>query len=265
MPTEEPKSTRLGGEGRFLQGPQARTSELRRAIGIFFEFMRGFRALHFIGPSVTVFGSARFKETHRYYSLARAVGHQLADAGFTVMTGGGPGIMEAANRGAKEAGGASIGVNIQLPHEQKPNPYVDRFVEFRRFYVRKVMLVKYSQAFVVLPGGFGTMDEIFETLTLCQTDKIADFPIVLMGVDYWRPMMDFLRGTMLREGTIAAADLNLMHLTDSPEEAVHHILSGVTRDFGYVWQPKASWVLGEKPLAQKKRAASAALSNEGGR
>src|SRR5207302_3648648 len=157
---------------RFLQGPQPRGYELSRAIRIFFELIHGFRSLHFVGPCVTVFGSARFHEDHRYYQMAHAVGALLARAGFTVMTGGGPGIMEAANRGAKEAGGYSVGCNIELPQEQRPNPYLDRWITFHHFFVRKLMLVKYSYAFVALPGGFGTLDEIFETATLIQTAKI---------------------------------------------------------------------------------------------
>src|SRR5262249_45288353 len=166
---------------RFLQGPPKRGHELIRAVRIFFEFMRGFRSLHFLGPCVTVFGSARFKDGHPYYELGRTVGAGLARAGFTVMTGGGPGIMEAANRGAKDAGGFSVGCNIELPQEQRPNPYLDRWITFRHFFVRKVMLVKYSYAFVALPGGFGTLDEVFETATLIQTRKIQEFPLVLMG------------------------------------------------------------------------------------
>lgn len=162
---------------RFLEGPHARRSELLRALETFVELIRGFRALHFVGPCVTVFGSARFKEDHPYYALARELGRGLAELGFTVMTGGGPGIMEAANRGAREAGGRSIGCNIGLPREQAPNAYLDRWVTFHRFFVRKVMLVKYSYAFVALPGGFGTLDEIFETATLIQTGKIRDFPL----------------------------------------------------------------------------------------
>ena len=161
---------------RFLQGPQPRRKELVRALRIMAEFIRGFRALHFVGPCVTVFGSARFKEDHPYYALGREVGRELARAGFTVMTGGGPGIMEAANRGAKEVGGRSVGCNIELPAEQKPNPYLDRWITFHHFFVRKVMLVKYSYAFVALPGGFGTLDEIFETATLVQTGKIRGVP-----------------------------------------------------------------------------------------
>lgn len=213
------KRTRSGDERRFLEGPRKRFTELRRSLRIFSEFIKGFRALHFVGPCVTVFGSARFGEDHRYYVLAREVGRRIAGLGFTTMTGGGPGIMEAANRGAKEAGGVSIGCNIQLPMEQRPNPYVDKFVEFRYFFVRKVMLVKYSYAFVVLPGGFGTLDELFEALTLIQTDKIKQFPVVLMGTEYWEPLIGFFRERLIAEGTISPHDLDLFVITDSPEEA----------------------------------------------
>jgi hypothetical protein len=215
-------------ERRFLAGPSARLAELARAVHIFFEFMRGFRRLHFVGPCVTVFGSARFGESHPFYALARETGRGLAGAGFTVMTGGGPGIMEAANRGAREGGGLSIGCNIVLPQEQQPNPYLDLMLEFRHFFVRKVMLVKYSQAFIALPGGIGTMDEIFETLTLIQTDKIVDFPVVLMGVDYWQPLLDWLRAKMVTEKTIGIEDLELMRVTDSAEEAVSLIAERTT-------------------------------------
>ena len=202
-------------EIHFLAGPRSRSSELARVFRIMVELIRGFRGLHFVGPCVTVFGSARFPESHSWYALGREVGTRIAKAGFTVMTGGGPGIMEAANRGAKEVGGRSIGCNIVLPHEQKPNPYLDRFLEFRYFFVRKVMLVKYSYAFVALPGGFGTMDEMFECLTLIQTGKIRDYPVVLLGTEYWRPMIDFLRSTMLPAGTISPEDLERITLTDS--------------------------------------------------
>lgn len=169
---------------QFLQGSQPRGFELVQALRIFVELIRGFRTLHFVGPCATVFGSARFADDHPYYQLARETGSRLAGAGFTVMTGGGPGIMEAANRGAKDAGGYSVGCNIELTHEQKPNPYLDRWLTFRHFYVRKLMLVKYSYGFIAMPGGFGTLDEVFETVTLIQTRKIADFPIVFMGRDY---------------------------------------------------------------------------------
>ncbi len=209
------------------------------------EFIRGFRTLHFVGPCVTVFGSARFKEDHPDYSLAREVGSALANIGFTVMTGGGPGIMEAANRGAKDAGGASIGCNIVLPFEQKPNPYLDKMIEFRYFFIRKVMLIKYSYAFVVLPGGVGTMDELFEALTLIQTRKILDFPVVLMARAYYQPMIEYLE-MMVRERTIGEADLKLVMLTDSVEEAMAHIEQHAVQKFKLKRVPKPMLVLGEK-------------------
>jgi uncharacterized protein (TIGR00730 family) len=220
------KGTRSTLEKIFLSGPRSRREEFARAVRIFFEYLKGFRALHFTGPCVTVFGSARFGEDHEYYRLAREVGRALAEAGFAVMTGGGPGVMEAANRGAKEAGGLSIGCNIQLPMEQKPNPYVDKFIEFHYFFIRKVMLVKYSTAFVVLPGGFGTMDELFEVGTLIQTGKVERFPVVLMGSNYFRPLAEFVRDTMVAAGTIDAIDLQLFMTVDDPIEAVERIKAG---------------------------------------
>lgn len=223
------KSSGSAEEEIFLEGPARRRSELLRAVRIFAEYIRGFRNLHWVGPCVTVFGSARFDEQHRHYVAAREMGRQLGRAGFAVMTGGGPGIMEAANRGARDVGALSVGCNIRLPREQEPNPHLDKFVEFHYFFVRKVMLVKYSYAFVAFPGGFGTLDEIFETATLVQTGKIKDFPIVLMGTDYWRPLMDFLRGTLEREGTIHREDHERILLTDSPEEALAHIQAAAAR------------------------------------
>jgi uncharacterized protein (TIGR00730 family) len=222
---------------RFLEGPQARRSELWRALGIFAEFIRGFRALHFLGPCVTVFGSARLKPDDPYYVLAREVGGGLARLGFTVMTGGGPGIMEAANRGAREAGGRSIGCNIRLPAEQRPNPYLDRWITFRYFFVRKVMLVKYSYAFVALPGGFGTLDEIFETATLIQTRKIRNFPLVLVGHDFWWPLMDFLRGTLERRGLIDRDDVDRIVVTDTAAAAVAAVRDIAIPAFGLRYRP----------------------------
>jgi len=233
-------------EVRFLAGPRSRLEELFRIFRIAWEFLRGFRALHFVGPCVTVFGSARFKEDHRYYQLALEVGAALAHEGFTVMTGGGPGIMEAANRGAREAGGRSVGCNIVLPHEQKPNDYLDRVVTFRYFFVRKVMLVKYSYAFVALPGGYGTFDEIFEALTLVQTDKIKEFPIILVGTEYWQPLIDYMRNNLLAGGMIDHADLDLLLLTDSPQEVAAVIRDAAIGRFGLKYAPaikRRRWML----------------------
>ncbi len=246
------KSTPSIEEGKFLSGPKKRSSELLRTIRIFTEFVRGFRALHFVGPCVTVFGSARFKEDHPYYVLAREVAARVSQLGFTIMTGGGPGIMEAANRGARDVGGVSVGCNIKLPFEQHPNPYLDRFIEFNYFFVRKVMLVKYSYAFVVLPGGFGTMDELFEAVTLVQTDKIKDFPIILMGRDYWEPLIAFLRNRMIPEGTISPEDMDILFVTDSPQEAIDRIADVAQRNFGFIWKqrPRQHWLLGERGPAK---------------
>ena len=232
---------------KFLEGPQKRSFELSRAVQIFFEMMRGFRKFHFLGPCVTVFGSARFTEEHRYYRLAREVGGHLARAGFTVMTGGGPGTMEAANRGAKEVGGRSVGCNIELPSEQSPNSYLDRWFTFRHFFIRKMMLEKYSYAFIAMPGGFGTMDEIFETVTLIQTHKMKDFPLVLMGSDYWQPLLNFLKEKLYGEKTIDMKDVELIRVTDSPEEAVNSITEIGMKQFGLTYGPriKKRWFFGE--------------------
>ncbi len=230
--TDWGKASRTGEERRFLAGRWSRAAELWHALRYFFEFIYGFRKLHYVGPCVTVFGSARFAEGHEYYDLARETGGKLALAGFTVMTGGGPGIMEAANRGAKEAGGRSVGCNIELPKEQRPNAYLDVWATFKHFFVRKLMLVKYSYAFVAMPGGFGTMDEVFETITLIQTGKISNFPVVLVGVEYWTPLIDYLRGTLLEAKAIDPDDISHLFLTDSPDEAIAHILAVVTGEFG---------------------------------
>jgi len=217
-------------EFRLLRTPARLLTDLLRLFHIMGEFVRGFVALRDVGPSVTVFGSARFHEGHPFYELARNTARLLAQEGFTVITGGGPGIMEAANRGAKEGGGRSIGCNIILPREQCPNAYLDRWLEFHYFFVRKVMLVKYSSAFVVFPGGFGTLDEVFETATLTQTGKIKDFPIVVMGTAFWRPLREFLADTLLIQHTISREDLNNVIETDSPREAADKILAYAARD-----------------------------------
>lgn len=203
---------------RLLEGPRSRLDEFFRVVRIGIEFIKGYRALHWIGPCVTVFGSARFGEGDPYYDLARRAGAEMAQLGFTVMTGGGPGIMEAANRGAKDVGGRSVGCNIMLPVEQAPNPYLDKMVLFQHFFVRKVMLVKYSQAFLIFPGGFGTMDEAFEAATLIQTGKIDKFPLIFVGVDYWQPLFDFLNDKLLKHGAIDQKDFDRVLLTDSIEE-----------------------------------------------
>jgi uncharacterized protein (TIGR00730 family) len=247
---------------RFLEGPRRRVEELLRAGRIFREFMAGFRRLHFAGPCVTVFGSARFGEDHEHYALAREMGRRIAGLGLTVMTGGGPGIMEAANRGAREAGGPSLGCNILLPQEQVPNRYLDSFIEFRYFFVRKVMLVKYSLAFVVLPGGFGTLDEVFETATLVQTRKIAHFPIIIMGSSYWRAMIDFIRSTMVANGTIGRSDPALLTVTDSPEEATAIIARCLEQKRETLRRaPRPSIFLGERGLRTARRAGRTAAES----
>lgn len=219
----------LANDRRFLSGRHEHTEELASAGRIFLEFVHGYYSLKIDRPCVTVFGSARFPDGHRWYNLARSLGRRLAEEGFAVMTGGGPGVMEAANRGAREAGGLSIGCNIELPVEQKPNAYLDRFVQFEHFFVRKVMLLKYSQAFVVMPGGLGTLDEVFETATLMQTRKIESFPLVAMGGHFWRSMQTFLEESLLAEGTISPDDLKRVQLADSVEEAVDIIKRGCQR------------------------------------
>jgi len=214
------------------------------AFKIFIQFIKGFRALHFSGPCVTVFGSARFKEDHPYYILAREMGKKIAELGLVTMTGGGPGIMEAANRGAFENGGKSIGCNIKLPFEQEPNPYVNHSITINFFFIRKVLLVKYSYAFVIMPGGFGTQDEFFETLTLAQTKVINDFPIVVMGRQYYQPFQDWM-DHMIQEGTISPEDKKFILFTDSCEEAINHIRKYVEKN--YTVKPrKRLWWLFEK-------------------
>ena len=230
----------------WLNGPHERRFELLLAIRVFWEFIRGFRALHFVGPSVTVFGSARFKEGHRYYQAARTIGRHIAnDLGFAVMTGGGPGIMGAANRGAKEAGGHSVACNIVLPMEQAENPYLDKFGIIRYFFVRKVLLVKYSFAFVIMPGGFGTMDEFFETLTLVQTKKIHNFPIVIMGMDFYKPLQEYLQ-FMAAQGTISVSDMDLILFTDDPDDAIAHIRQYISKNYTIQKRRRPIWWLLEK-------------------
>lgn len=217
-------------ERKFLSGPHSRWIEFKMVVNVCLEFIRGFRALHFVGPCITIFGSARYREDHEFYRLTEEISKEISKLGFTIMTGGGPGIMEAANKGAKEVGGKSVGCNIVLPFEQKQNPYLDKWVNIKYFFVRKVFLLKYSYGFIAMPGGFGTLDELFEALTLIQTKKIENFPVVLMGVDYYQPLIDFIL-KMKEAGTISAHDTDLMLITDDVQEAVKHIEKFAIRKF----------------------------------
>lgn len=231
----------------LLEGPHSRLHEallLWRAVR---DFLRGFRVLHFVGPCVTIFGSARFGETHKYYAIARETGHRVSRLGFTVMTGGGPGLMEAANRGAKDAGGMSVGCNIELPMEQDPNPYLDRWINCHYFFVRKVLLFKYSYAFVALPGGLGTLDELCEALTLIQTGKIRHFPVILIGTVYWQPFVALLK-EMVDEGAVSPSDLDLLMVTDDLDEAMRHLDTNAVSAFGLrrITPRPPRWWLGER-------------------
>jgi uncharacterized protein (TIGR00730 family) len=233
----------------WLAGPRTRFKELLTIFRVSLDFIRAFRLMHFVGPAVTVFGSARIKPGSDDYKKTEKVGAGLAELGFTVVTGGGPGIMEAANKGAYEAGGKSIGINIELPFEQHLNPYVDRSVTMRYFFTRKTILVKYSYAFVVMPGGAGTLDEMFETMTLIQTGKIRNFPIVLIGKDYWKPLMDFVYH-MADAGMISPSDPDLIFFTDDVQDALDHIQRHAVRQFGLRRRviPRPQRIFGEKPL-----------------
>jgi hypothetical protein len=224
---------------------------LARAVG---DFVRGFRGLHFAGPCVTVFGSARFGESHPYYAIAREVGRRVSALGFTVMTGGGPGLMEAANRGAQEAGGLSVGCNIELPQEQDVNPYLDKWITCHYFFVRKVILFKYSYAFIALPGGLGTLDELAEALTLIQTGKIHNYPVILVGTEYWQPFLNLLR-SMIQQGAVAEADLDLLLVTDDLDTAMRHLETHAVAAFGLTRMQRPAWWLGERALRRHQQAA----------
>jgi len=234
-------------EIRFLEGPQDRFKDFKYALSVFFEFIKGFRALHFVGPCITVFGSARFKEDHEYYQQARKLSGEIAKLGFTIMTGGGPGIMEAANRGAKDVGGKSVGCNIVLPHEQHRNPYLDKWVAIKYFFLRKTLLIKYSYAFIVMPGGFGTLDEFFEALTLVQTKKISTFPIIIFDQDFYKKILEH-NNRMREAGTILAADEKLYFVTDSIDETIAYIKEKSIMAFGlkYMQPKKPFWGFLEK-------------------
>ncbi len=232
---------------QFLAGPQKRGFELRLAVRVFLEMIRGFRALHFVGPCVTVFGSARIGEGHPYYVLAREVGAGLAEAGFTVMTGGGPGLMEGANRGAKDRGGTSVGCNIELPVEQVPNPYLDHWITFHHFFVRKLMLVKYSYAFIALPGGFGTLDEFFEAATLTQTAQDSRLPAGLDRQGFLVAPGELLPRPAGGGGNDRRGRLRRILITDSPQEAVRSITETAMQRFGLTHGPaiRRRWWLAE--------------------
>jgi uncharacterized protein (TIGR00730 family) len=244
-PPSHPPAEGTGKDDRvLLEGPHSRLKEFALLWRAARDFIRGFRTLHFVGPCITVFGSARFKESHPYYAIAREVGKRVTQLGFAVMTGGGPGLMEAANRGAKEGGGLSVGCNIELPFEQDPNPYLDRWITCHYFFVRKVLLFKYSYGFVALPGGLGTLDELSEALTLIQTRKIDDFPVVLIGTAYWQPFVMLLREMTLR-GAISAHDLDLLKVTDDIDEAMRHLETHAVGGFG-LQRVRRRWWLGER-------------------
>jgi uncharacterized protein (TIGR00730 family) len=240
-----------GSDRYLLEGPHSRLIEIQLLVRAMRDFIRGFRALHFVGPCVTVFGSARFREDHAFYAVAREVGRRVSALGFTVMTGGGPGLMEAANRGARDNGGRSVGCNIRLPFEQAPNAYLDRWITCHYFFVRKVLLFKYSYAFVVLPGGLGTLDELCEALTLLQTGKIRAFPVVLIGTEYWQPFIALLR-EMIADGAVGPSDLDLLMVTDDLDEAVKHLDKNAVTAFGLRRVPwrRPRWWLGERGLGE---------------
>lgn len=242
-------------EREFLEGPRERWREFIFSFKVWGEFIKGYRVLHFIGPCVTVFGSARFKEDHFYYQEARKLGARLSDLGFAVMTGGGPGIMEAANRGAFENNGKSIGCNIQLPFEQKENPYLHKWVDFRYFFVRKTLLIKYSYAFIIMPGGWGTMDELFEALTLIQTGKIENFPVIIFGTEYWKNLCELIDDMVLK-GAVSASDLDHLLITDSVEDSILHIKKNSIEKFGLKKgkRIKPSRILGEWIFRNRKAA-----------
>jgi uncharacterized protein (TIGR00730 family) len=231
----------------FLEGPHSRTKEFFFTLKLLRDFIRGYRAFHFIGPCVTVFGSARFEKEHAYYKLTQSIGAELAKLGFVVMTGGGPGLMEAANKGAREAGGRSVGCNIKLPREQHVNPYLDKWVLIDYFFVRKVLLTKYSYAFVVMPGGFGTLDELFEAVTLIQTHKSKPFPIVVMCRDFHERLMAYMND-MIEHGTISESDRSLILFTDSVNEAVEYIREHAIVKYNLTEKPKYRpfWLFNER-------------------
>lgn len=265
MTNETSNQSEWGAESRdqkeriFLEGPKPRLMEFKHVLDVALEMIKGFRKFHFIGPCVTVYGSARFDENHKFYALARETGRELVRGGFSVMTGGGPGIMEAANRGAREEGGVSVGCNITLPREQRPNSYLDCWMEFKYFMVRKFMLAKYSYGFIAMPGGFGTLDELFSVLTLIQTGKIKDFPVVLMGTEYWAPLRELMARTLVESGTIDISDTRYLTFTDDPVYATKFIREVALKKFNLKIRP--SKLLGETKVLRKTRGTSSSRAS----
>ena len=235
--------SKIKSEIEFLDGPHSRWQEFKFAFSVFLELIKGVRSLHFIGPCVTIFGSARFNDKNQYYKEARLLGAEIAKLGFTILTGGGPGLMEAAHRGAKDVGGRSVGCNIVLPFEQKPNPYLDKWVDFDYFFVRKTLLIKYSYAFVIYAGGYGTLDEFFKALTLIQTNKIKRFPVVVFGKQFHQHILAHIE-KMVKENTISKEDQSLFLVTDDIDEATNFIKLKTSIGFGLRFKPN-TW-LGEK-------------------
>jgi uncharacterized protein (TIGR00730 family) len=231
-------------ESLFLRGPLSRIKELLFTFKVFFSFIKGFRKIHFIGPCVTIFGSARFTKNSEHYKNAVKIGKAISKLGFTIMTGGGPGIMEAANKGAYESGGYSVGCNIILPFEQKPNPYLHKWIDIRYFFVRKFLLMKYSFAFVVMPGGLGTLDELFEALTLIQTNMIQNFPIVIFDSEYHKELCHHIQ-IMAENESISPEDMKLLFVTDSVDDLVKHIETHAIKKFGLVEKKTPKWWFAE--------------------
>lgn len=246
MKSPKKKLPLLTEESKFLSGPRSRMLELFFTLKVAWNFVRAFRKMHFIGPCVTVFGSARILPGSLQYQNAEKIGAALAKLGFTVMTGGGPGIMEAANKGAYEAGGYSVGCNIILPVEQKPNAYLHNWIDIPYFFVRKVMLLKYSYAFIVMPGGFGTLDELFESLTLIQTQKIKEFTVILFGKEFHKELLEHLEN-MRQQQTISETDYDLIFVTDSVEEITEKLQTSAIKKYRLIKaEPRKSWWLWER-------------------
>lgn len=242
---------KLKDEREFLSQTRNPEKDKKKLEKVNKEFEMALKKMNKIGPAVTVFGSARFRPGDEYYELARKTGEVFAKAGFSVLTGGGPGAMEAANKGAFEVGGKTYGLNIILPHEQAPNPYVDGTIEFNHFFVRKTMLVKYSCAYIVVPGGLGTLDELFEAATLIQCKKIGPFPLILVGQEFWKGLRDFV-GFMADQGVFSPEEVGFSKIVDTPEEAVELVLKSIPKDLQKILDKEKSKLKPRKPKKSKK-------------